>query len=715
MRKILRPVLFLLPVAILLVHLNQFAFQPGATYSDLLISHYPNGIFIQHAIQEWKTVPLWSDAILSGYPFVADPLSGLFYLPGWIALAFPLPLGFNIAMVVHLIFGGIGMYCFMRGEGLTDSAALLGALIFESMPKLFSHIGAGHLTLIYAVAWTPWLLYAERRTVFSRWRWILPGAILGCIALADIRWAAYAGLAWIAFSIKIIFDYRAYQPATLILKTVKAWVAARLSNSTFAVSLAAPLLLPLLEFTRISTRGHLSIQDNFLYSLPPGQVLGLFYPNIGGMAEWILYPGAVSIGLLIIVLCNPVTRRKSAFWLAMMGVTIIVALGSFLPPLEWLGRIPGMDLLRVPPRILFLNGLAFAAVAGYGFEELLNAYGGENHPGVRGNLVLFSLTAFVVLLAAAMMVMSPRPVTRLQFGWGGLFLLLVTVLILLSINQKISTRVFAAGIMATCLIDLCGVNILSLEFQPADQVMTQKSELVDFLNKYNKLGMFRVYSPSYSLPQNIAALNKIEQADGVDPLQLESYVQYMQKASGVPMRGYSVTVPPYESGNPESDNQSYLPDAVLLGKLNVRFLIAEFPITDPSFTPLNVMGTSHVYENTKWLPRAYVQQDGPSSVDAIHSISEIKVNPNRIEVSAAGPGELVLSEIAYHGWKVSVDGKPAMMDTIDGIFRGVHLSRGTHQVQFVYRPVSLYIGLALAGLAYIIIVVFIAYRRPDHA
>ncbi len=107
MRKYFLAALFLLPVMTLLPHLNQFPFQPGADYSDLLVTHYPNLLYLQRSLFEWKTIPLWSPAILSGYPFAADPLSSLFYLPGWLALFFSLPLGINLTVLLHLIWGGV--------------------------------------------------------------------------------------------------------------------------------------------------------------------------------------------------------------------------------------------------------------------------------------------------------------------------------------------------------------------------------------------------------------------------------------------------------------------------------------------------------------------------------------------------------------------------------------------------------------------------------
>ncbi len=195
----------LLPVCLLLPALGSFPYpSPEAAYSDLTITHYPNAIYLREALLTYRSLPLWSPTILSGYPFAANPLSGLWYPGGWLALVLPLPLGFNLLVGLHLLWGGVGLYLFLRAVGIKTPAALLAALAFESMPKVFAHYGAGHITLIYALSWTPWLLLASERGYrsygSSRFWWsarqVLPAVILALILLADVRWGAYAALLW---------------------------------------------------------------------------------------------------------------------------------------------------------------------------------------------------------------------------------------------------------------------------------------------------------------------------------------------------------------------------------------------------------------------------------------------------------------------------------------------------------------------------------------
>ena len=191
---------FLIPVLLFIPSIGGFAFpSEDSLFSDIAISHYPNAVFLKNTLLEFKTIPLWSDSILGGFPFAANPLSGLWYPFGWLALIFPLPLGFNLLVIAHIVFGAIGVSFLIRKLGLSDSTAIFGALAFLLMPKIFAHYGAGHLTLAYAIPWTPWLLLAVL-TNNKKW-YAQPGLILGLIFLVDVRWAAYAGILWVAWEI----------------------------------------------------------------------------------------------------------------------------------------------------------------------------------------------------------------------------------------------------------------------------------------------------------------------------------------------------------------------------------------------------------------------------------------------------------------------------------------------------------------------------------
>jgi membrane protein YfhO len=84
-----------------------------------------------------------------------------------------------------------------------------------------------------------------------------------------------------------------------------------------------------------------------------------------------------------------------------------------------------------------------------------------------------------------------------------------------------------------------------------------------------------------------------------------------------------------------------------------------------------------------------------------------------IEAKATGRSLLVLTDVDYPGWKVKVDGKPADVQRVDYLLRGVAVPAGTHTVEFSYRPLSFTIGwiVSLLGLAAVAATAVVGWRR----
>jgi hypothetical protein len=254
-------------------------------------------------------------------------------------------------------------------------------------------------------------------------------------------------------------------------------------------------------------------------------------------------------------------------------------------------------------------------------------------------------------------------------------------------------------IFGLAILDMGPVSLSQMSFQDAQAVMDVHKPVADFLNQQVK--PFRVYSPSYSVPQQLGSLKNIELADGIDPLQLSAYVKFMTGASGVPSVGYSVTLPPFSTGNPNIDNQAYLPDAEKLGLLNVGYVASEYDMVSENFALVGRFGETRVYENSQVKPRAWVQPVDMEVGEGIISAPGPNISPNKITLTADGPGMLVLSEIDYPGWVVRVDNVKAKMLQAGGILRAVELLTGKHVVTFSYEPVCMFTGLALAGVAWL--------------
>jgi hypothetical protein len=222
-------------------------------------------------------------------------------------------------------------------------------------------------------------------------------------------------------------------------------------------------------------------------------------------------------------------------------------------------------------------------------------------------------------------------------------------------------------------------------------------------------GQFRVYSPSFSLPPG----DGLEHVDGVSPLQLKTAVAFIERASGAPSAGYSVTVPPFASGEVATANAAAVPDAQLLGQLNVKYVAAEFPLDAPGLTLVQTFGATRVYVNEKVRPRVWLEDETSGSLVRDFTFTLEEWSPDRLRLRAAGPGRLVLSEVMYPGWTAQVDGRRVDVLTAHGLLRAVDLGPGVHTVVMEFKPRAEAVGVGLGwlGLALLGLMLW----RPDRA
>lgn len=603
---------------------NAIPFNPRADVTDLLVTHLPNAEYIRASLQRYGQLPLWNTHIMSGQPLAADPLAGLWYPPNWLLLipGLPLPIVFNVLFVLHLAWAGYGLFGFLRAEGLSVGAALVGGVAFAGTPKLIAHLAAGHVSLLFAIAWTPWLLRALQRVVKTGGfkSGALAGACLALIFVADVRWAFYAGALGGAWWLVHLPPFAPRQPVGLQAR-------AALAFALLFLLLCAGLALPLAEFLLHSGREALTLAEAGEFSLPPSYLLGLFILDPYGFHEYLTYLGLPTLFLALLGL-----RRATAFWWLLALVAAAFALGTHFIVFPFFFKlIPGLSFLRVPSRAWFLVALAATTLAAHGVQRLITS------PKLPSRSIPLGHphTAFVLLLIVSLDLL----------------------------------RVSSALLVARPLPALT----------PATAWLTAQP------------GLFRVYSPRYNLPQP----DTLQHADGVDPLYLEAYADFMARASGIPRAGYSVVVPTFIEDDAEAITASTLPDARALGLLNVRFLVTEFPLQTPGFELKQTFESLYVYENTRARPRAWT------------STGEAEVqlwSPNRIVISASGPGQLILSEIMYPGWQASVDGQRASIETVESVLRGVPLPAGPHTIAFEFHPRWVYIGAALTAFGLLILI-----------
>ncbi len=672
------------------------SFWRDAAYSDLLITHLPNSLFLKRALATWGQIPLWNPLILSGGPFAADPLSGLWYLPNWLAVVFSPESAFPLLFWIHLTWAGFGTWQLARAEGVGRYGAIIAGLAFAGTPKFIAHIGLGHLGLVSAVSWMPWALFLARKTLeeissASR-KWMtyaaLTGSILGLIFLVDPRWSLPSAI--------LVFVYVVFTTLGMERERQKRtrFLYAGGITLLFAGLIAAVLAIPMVEFSMGSTRWNLSGAEQEMLALPLAALMNLLTPTFVG-PEWFIFPGITVLYLACSAFMRP--GKYSWFWLGIALFSVILALGSATPVYAIFNfLIPGASLLRVPPRWIFVGWFGMAMLAGYGINAVQKY---RNDDALKRKMRLFTLGffTFVFLFVGGSWLMGSRP-TLLQTISLALVLLLF-IWGMLSYSSKLSENVRIVGWILLLVVELAWVNQNLLEHRQLNALKVEKEALVSAISPGEPGG--RYFSPSYSLPQNIAAEHGLELADGVAPLQLRDYVQYMEQATGFSGEGYSVTLPPFPTGDP-ADPWGFSPNSEDLGKLNIRVVLSAYAVDSSGLEFVDIIDGVYVYDVPEARSRAWVEQ----ASGGWEKVKKLRWTPNRIEIEADGPGLLVLSEVQYPGWTASIDGRGTSIITSDGIFRAVPLTEGTHNVVFEFIPLTVFIGLlgtiaAVAGLLWL--------------
>src|SRR5258708_3380397 len=345
--------------------LDTLPFPHNSPYSDAAISHWPNTLYFQQALRSGQW-PLWSDLLMSGQPFSANPLTNVWYPPQSLALLFPTPLHLSLMIWLHLVIAGLGMRVLGQKLGLSAGPASIIGLAYALTPRLFAATGAGHLDILYASAWLPWLLWAienafSEQTVMLRQ--IAPlSAIAALSFLADIR------ISFFSFAVAAsLAGWRLIQASPIERKRALKVLG---TSAVLVIGLTAVQWLPLLTLAPYLTRATLSAQDAAAFSLQPLQMIGLAFPDRFGFHETITYAGLAVLVLACIGLVH--TPRRLLFWGLIALGAALYALGDqgFLWPVL-IRLVPALAWLRVPARAWIVVALALIVLAGFGIQALV--------------------------------------------------------------------------------------------------------------------------------------------------------------------------------------------------------------------------------------------------------------------------------------------------------------------------------------------------------
>jgi hypothetical protein len=370
---------------------------------DNTYQYYP---WMHKLAEDWRALvpPLWDFSVEAGFPFPGEWQTAAFYpiniLYVWLT-GIPTPAKLDVLILFHFAAAMWGMSLFLRLRGVERWPSLFGGAVFCWIGPVATR-ASGQANIFVGLVYLPWVLYFFELGLAAKNPWRNPWTGLAGLMLALSLLAGHSqpfihnSLMLGFFAVFLLLQKRPPRSSWTInfwrtggaLLTVAviaflfAYIQLAASHEYFArayrwVGLASPVkALQTVLPAEIYNRYNLSIPD--LFSV---------YTGRSGAAEsGTLYITITALICACFGLGAPGTWRW--FLLIITGFILLVALAGNTP-FGWLAyRLPLLNMVRQPVRILYLYQFCFAALAASGLQVAL---GGIPRRGGR-------FTIFVVVM-----------------------------------------------------------------------------------------------------------------------------------------------------------------------------------------------------------------------------------------------------------------------------------------------------------------------------
>lgn len=681
-------------------------------------------------------LPLWDANSFSGYPFLSNPQVALFYPLNWPLLLLPVRFGLSWHVLVHLVVAGLGMFFLVRYLSGSTAGAWLAALAFAFSGFIAARIWAGHIGLIATDVWLPWLILAtawsvQRKTIWSA---MIAGIPLGLAILAGHTTSLlYIGLAWGLFAVY------------LLLTTPNRWLVVRQMAMMTVVGflLAGVQLVPLAEFSTVSSRAaEPSFAFATAYSLPPSHIITWLLPEFFGeptragywsvpaFDELTYYVGLLPLLGLALALRKP--SKLSWFYLALLVLGFLLALGSygFLYGIFY-DLLPPFRLARAPGRAAFLLVFALPALLGEAVAQWERIAWTERQAGFMRWLVGGTAVASLTSLAATGAVFAAQHPTETSGrlwhqlgGWGIAFVGIVVSGWLLvryfAESDLVRKRWWLGGLTLLLVADLWifGFKLVGVGSTAVDPLWSDAKQIIGETE-------LRVLPWGISIfEQNGAAQVGLGSVFGYNALEVGANIAFAASVPDPRSTAYDILGAGYVvATNPLQGVEEGERPLTLLGNTDrvwvyqrSRTLPLARLVTQAEIIPDAAVATARVHQPDFDPTTTAILEAEPDCALAggeagMAVVTEKSNGFWQIQTSSPTTALLVLSETAYPGWRVYVDGVEQEWDVAYTAVRATCVPAGEHTIEWRYQPRSYAIGglLSLLGL---VLVGTAVWRKP---
>ncbi len=706
---------------------------------------YDEPLFLQPWLRYTRShglnTPLWNPYQMGGMPLLGTangtPYSPL-YLPVYV-LPFWRGLAFDAAL--RIFVAALGMFLLARALGARFTGSLLSGIVYAF--GLFMVIWLPWpQTAVWA--WIPWMLLLTDRLV----RRPEPLAVAGLGAVVGAEFIAghpesmlhafvATGLFFI-LRLAVLSGRDGFEPRVLLPR-----VGAVAAGVLLGAAVGAIWLIPFDELLRNSN--DTALRGKLPAKLGLSAIGNVFTPAFWGRGTGSVTGTTLTVNRYIYTGALPLILAGTALFLGRTRQRVAIAIVGGLCLLTALG-LPGLfQVVRLLPgfkqadnrRLVLYFLLAVAILAAFGIDELMQRQRASARRMLGPPLVGFGLLA-VSFLWVFVVHPSPRSFgANLLVDWGlrgppgseligiVVFTGSAAVLVWARLRAKVPAQTFAALALMLATVDLfragMGLNP-AVPIAHASQPATGAIRYLQTRSPNRFVGLGSGPTPSlgaYTFPYALGLRYDIYDARGYDTPMIGRFQRYWSRM--IFPSYYLFTTAP-----------TLTPQGLrALDLLSVTDIVeakpTSFPLVQPGLTLAYKAPDAQIYSNSGALPRAFLvgaQSVAPSANAALGAVSSPQFDPHRLAVTerklpgllpasrapaglsgtasltsytpdkavvqtdARRASLLVLTDVAYPGWKATVDGKAAPVEHADYVLRGVTVPAGSHVVEFRYDPSS---------------------------
>lgn len=705
----------------------------GEPYNGMLNDVYTQMIPYRQAVREairhaeW---PLWNRYTLSGDILAAAAQPAAYSPFTLLALLLPVAVSFTFTAAIFFFLAALGAFVFARELGCREQVAA-----FAAAGWMYSAGLAFFILWPIAESWAllPLVLLAVRLAVErpSIRSGLLLTIVLALLVLAGhpetLLQAIAIGVAWGAFEL------------LRVRRSLPRAIAVAVGSGIVAAAISAIYLLPIFEAIP-QTREHVDRPGTLLYTEPENANQRLIRLAIdllpqAGERAWKL-PGApvhlppesAAVGSVVLAAAIyglwRVRRGEKWFFAAVLLFGLLTHV-QWTPLMNALSRLPLFNL-ALNERFSFAAAFAFVILGALGVEELCR----------RADRRGFAITALAVLAAvtvAAVMIESSGIVAPSEEKFGGLRMFadiaMLGIAILAVVSPRVQLRIAVPLLVLAVLVQRTMQDGGIYPTLPAKAAYPPVAVLGPAQRAQPP---FRVTGISLAFIPGTSAMYGLEDVRGY---------------AAMTFRPYAETWPLWSVEQPVWFNRVDDLTKPFLSLLNVRYAIVPlrlYPVN--GWHEVSHDRGSKLLENEHVLERAFIPASvklGYGDDDAIREMAQepdfsrhawihianiapsersngpgrVTIRPRKlgfdIDASMDAGGWVVVSEPAWKGWRVYVDGHRIRHQIADISFIGVYVPKGDHHIGLVYWPTAFVQGRAItfATIALLVAAALIARWR----